>query len=224
MRKRDKIKNLFSRSSPPPEPKLPMKMMDPSDFMELGQSNMIKPGQIASLGGDLLNGKGFMEDMAPLQGAIHGAVTTAANSYEQMKNLKETGIEQALKDKALSVAKDELAKAKEEAAAQLEQVKQEAAQTAKDELAKAKQEAALELQKARGELAKAKEEAALELQKARGELANAKDEVAKNLEDAKQVAVQLVDAKDVVTNIVKEDMKKTKRRPSLETIKEDPKS
>jgi F0F1-type ATP synthase membrane subunit b/b' len=122
--------------------------------MEIGTAGMIKSDQIESMGSDLLGGGGFMKDMAPLQGAIHGAVQTAANSYEQMKSIKDT-------------AAAELKNAKKEAAAELENAKKEALDLAASELENAKKEAAAELENA-------KKEAAAELEKMKKELEAAK--------------------------------------------------
>jgi F0F1-type ATP synthase membrane subunit b/b' len=147
------IRGLFSPRKRKPADE-PMKMMDPLSMMEIGTAGMIKPDQIESMGSDLLGGGGFMKDMAPLQGAIHGAVQTAANSYEQMKSIKDT-------------AAAELKNAKKEAAAELENAKKEALDLAASELENAKKEAAAELENA-------KKEAAAELEKMKKELEAAK--------------------------------------------------
>ena len=151
------IRGLFSPRKRKPADE-PMKMMDPLSMMEIGTAGMIKPDQIESMGSDLLGGGGFMKDMAPLQGAIHGAVQTAADSYEQMKSIKDTAaveLENAKKE-ALEIAAVELENAKKEAAAELERAKKEALDLAAAELENAKKEATAELEKMKKELEAAK--------------------------------------------------------------------
>lgn len=211
-RKRDKIKSLFS-SSPSPQAPSPPALIDPSHFLEMGQANMIKPEEISGLGKDLLAGKGFMEDMAPLQGAIHSAVGAAASSYEQFKD---GSIIEAAKEQAMTLAK--------------EQAIAEAKKLAQAEIDKAKQEAEAELQKARDELSKMKDAAQATkdaAQATKDATTSAIDDATKGVASATKHAAQtakgvaqatkgVTQAAKGVASATKSDFKKTE----LKTIKE----
>jgi hypothetical protein len=126
------FRGIFSRKTKSPTPSytksLPMKMMDPSEMLELGQAGMLRPGKIQGMGNDLLSGKGFMKDLAPLQENIRDAVGMASSAL-QLKEDASKELEKMRLD-MIEEAKSEAARIREEAleagAEELKRIREEA--------------------------------------------------------------------------------------------------